>query len=133
MYEIIICSNNETICDGYTDDRTAAWQDEIAASYVGAAAEVICDAAADGKDVDHDTERFFAHWHGGKHAKVGAKIGDKTYGYSAGWVVCHSVDPPQWVKDLCDKAAQAGADARDEAVADYERQAGSEVENETSN
>lgn len=120
MYEIIICTNAETICDGYTDEDTAAWHDEISAAYADAAAQVVCDAAADGRDVELNTESFFAHWHGGKRTKVGMVIGGKTYGYSAGLVVCHSVDPPQWVKGICDKAAQAGADARDKAVADYE-------------
>ena len=124
MYKIIICSNDETICDGYTDEETAAWNAEIASAYAEAAAKVICDATVDGKDVEHETESFYAHWHGGKHAKAGAVIGGKTYGYSAGWVVCHDVDPPQWVKDLCEKAAKAGADARDEAVVEYEALSG---------
>lgn len=119
MYEIIICSNEETICEGYSGEDTAAWDADISAAYVSAAAKVVCDAAVDGKDVDHDTEGFFAHWNGGKHTKAGAVIGGKKYGYSAGWVVCHSVDPPEWVKDLCDEAAQSGADARDEAVQEY--------------
>lgn len=128
MYEIIICSNSETICDGYSGEDTAVWNGEIASAYADAAATVICDAAADGKDVEHGTEGFFAHWHGGKHTKVGMVLGGKTYGYSAGWVVCHAVDPPQWVKDLCDQASQAGADARDEAVVEYEALNGEEAE-----
>ncbi len=128
MYEIIICSNAETICDGYSDERTEAWKSEIALAYAGAAVEVVNDARRDyedrevGKDreVDYDTCANFSKWHGGIHAKVGATYGGKTYGYSAGWVVTHSVDPPQWVKDLIDKAAQAGSNARNEAVKEYE-------------
>lgn len=119
MHTIIVCSNVETICDGYSDDVTAAWASEIASAYAEAAAKVIFDAHLDDMDVQHDTESFFSHWHGGKHCKAGATIGGKAYGYSAGLVVCHSIDPPQWVKDLCDEAAQAGYDSREEAIKEY--------------
>ena len=122
MHEIIICSNDETICDGHSNEDTAAWNVEIAAAYTDAAAQVICDAAQGGQGpmvVDYNIDRFYANWHGGKHAKAGAVIGGKNYGYKIGWVVCHSVNPPQWAKDLIDKAAQAGADARDVVIAEY--------------
>ena len=120
MHTIIICSNDETICDGHVDHLAEAWGSEISAAYVMAAAEVIDAARYDEKDVDYETESFFAHWHGGKHTKVDVVLGGVTYGYGIGLVVCHTEDCPQWIKDLCDKAEAAGSKARDEAVAEYE-------------
>lgn len=128
-YEIIICANNETICDGYTDDRTASWKEEISQSFVDAAGEVI-DAARfdDDREVDYAICGNFGKWHGGRHYKTGFKAAGKTWGYKAGLVVCHAEDCPKWLKDLCDKANQAACDARDESIAEYEAIANREDE-----
>lgn len=115
MYKLIICGNAETICDGYTDDRSSAWSEEIAAAYVEAAAEVI--RRADG-DVDYEVDSFFPHWHGGKHTIF--RVAGKPWGYSAGGVVCHEEVCPQWVCDLCDAAEAAGVKAVEEYVATLE-------------
>lgn len=130
-YKIIVCSNDETICDGYTDDRSDAWAKEIGTVFVQAAAKVIDDARFSGRDVELACDSSFREWHGGRHYKCGGRVGAvPAWGYSAGLVVCHAQDPPHWVAELCEAAAQAGADARDAYVAtleeEYERTAAEE-------
>lgn len=117
--KIYVCGNDETICDGYTDERTEAWRDEIAAEFVRAACEVIDSSGVAESEVAHN----FADWHGGKHYRAGGMVAGKTWGYSAGLVVCHECDCSQVIRDLCDAATVAGSKAREAAIADYEAQA----------
>lgn len=120
-YQLVICGDTESICDGYTDDRTSAWREEIAREFVGAAGRVIDDAATGGADVDYRVDSFFANWHGGKHTMF--RVCGEPWGYTAGLVVCHAKHTPHAIADLCEAAYKAGAAARDEYIAQLEKEA----------
>jgi len=119
MYNITICSNDETICEGYTDELTEAWTAEIAAAYVYAAIQAICTSEA-GRGAEFDTDSNFSNWHGGRHHRAACIFAGIQFGYKIGLIVTHEENPAQWLRDLCDKANQAGADARYKAVEEYE-------------
>ena len=107
-HKIYICGNDETICDGCTDDRTDAWKDEIGTTFVDAAADIATKGGA-----DYQTEHQFQDWHGGRF--------DQFYTRCA--LVAVSSDAPKWLIDLAWKAAGAGCEARDEYIAKLEAEA----------
>jgi len=113
---IHVCGNDETICDGYTDDRTAAWRAEIAAEFVRAACRIIDDSGLAMSEVASN----FHDWHGGRHYRTGNQVAGRPWGYSGGLVVCHERDVPDAIRKLCDEAQAAGDVARDKAIAKYE-------------
>lgn len=103
-YRIYICSNDETLTDGSFLSDGSDFSSE-ASEIFDAGAEVVRDDSR----VDYEAAGFFQDWHGGKHARCGEKVGrsETRFGYSAGWVVTHEENPPKWLCDLCDKAAEA--------------------------
>ena len=114
--KIYVCGNDETICDGYTDERTEAWESEIAAAYYQAACRVIDDSGL----ADSEIAANFTDWRGGLHYCCGKLVAGKPWGYSVGLICCHDRDVPQELRDLIDAAEDAGSKARDEAIADFE-------------
>lgn len=125
---IYICGNAETICDGYTDERSAAWEDEIATAFVDAAADVIRRSPL---DVDYLIASNFRDWHGGRHTKF--NVAGKPWGYSGGGVCTHEQHVSPELEALIDEAADAGGKARDGAIADLERAASPSYEIERAN
>jgi len=100
---IYICANDETLTDGHfvRDGNSLAEE-----------AQEIFEAGADVVQSDARAEcvasRFFHDWNGGRHRQgVGQVISGVRYGYSAGLVVTHAENPPPWLCELCDRAAQA--------------------------
>jgi hypothetical protein len=113
-YTIFICGNDETICDGFTDHRTAAWKDEIGAAFVEAACGAVRDAEQYGGDaLDYEVDRVFREWHGGRFDQVYQRCG----------LVAVAKDVPQWLVDLAWAAGDAGSAARDKYVAELEAEA----------
>ena len=101
-YTIYICSNDETLTDGQFLGVGSDLRDEANEIFSAGSAVV-----RDDSRVDYEAAGFFQDWHGGKHRRAGSVIAGTTYGYSAGLVVTHEENPPQWLCDLCDRAAQA--------------------------
>ena len=101
---IYICSNNETLADGYFDwenlDEIECELDEIIKAgedMVESDLRVMC-----------QYDSVFRNWHGGKRENnVGITIKGVTYGYPGNWVMTHAQNPPQWLRDLCDRAQEA--------------------------
>jgi hypothetical protein len=114
-YQIVICGNDETICDGYTDDRTDCWRDEIGLAYVDAATVTVDEARLSGRNVGFTVDDNFHEWHDGRHYGVGGRY---KPGFRLGCVVCHGDNLPAWVEDLVEAAHSAGARARDEFIAE---------------
>lgn len=100
-YEIVVCANAETICDGWVDT-----DDDFADEVYGAAIEVLrVHAKAD--QVNHEFDRIFQNWHGGKYARAGESVGGIRWGYHSYKVATLEVDPPQWLCDLIDEMSCA--------------------------
>ena len=102
---IYICGNDETLADGYFDcenlDEIECELDEI----INAGADVIED---DPRCSRCRVDSKFQNWHGGKRKnKIGITIKGVTYGYPGNWVMTHAHNPPQWLRDLCDRAQEA--------------------------
>ncbi len=101
---IYICSNHETLADGCFDwdnlDEIEWELDEI----IKAGEDMIEDDAR----VTCELDSNFQNWHGGKRKNnVGITIKGVTYGYAGCWVMTHAQNPPQWLRDLCDRAQEA--------------------------
>ena len=103
--EVVICGNAETITQGYFLSVGQDLSDEAAEIFQAGADVIRGEGRADCRD-----DSNFSAWHGGTHYCAGKNtyLGVK-YGYSAGFVVTHEKDPPQWLCDLCDRAAEAMA------------------------
>jgi hypothetical protein len=102
---VYVCSNYETLTDGYFSEVDAGRHgcfvgDEI----VSAGAEVI---EGDSR-VTCKLDSSFRNWHGGRRKnKIGITIKGVTYGYPGTRVMTHAENPPQWLRDLCDRAEEA--------------------------
>lgn len=115
-YTIFICGNDETICDGYTDDRTAVWKNEIGTEFVEAAARVVRRAEPAGVaacDLDYTVDSDFRAWHGGRFDQFYQRCG----------LMAVAKDAPQWLVALAWAAEEAGSAARDKYVAELEAEA----------
>ncbi len=108
MTSFFICGNAETICDGFTDERTTAWKSEIAIVFVEAAAKVIRDAGE-----DYEVASSFRDWHGGRF--------DQFYSRCGLIAVDRNASPA--IEDVAWAADQAGSEARDAYIAELELQA----------
>lgn len=103
-----ICSNSEVICDGYTDDRTAAWKDEIAAAFVEAAAASLRESG-----VDYDVAGNFRDWNGGRFYQFYDRCG----------LIAIARDASEELKAAAWKAEEAASQARDFYIAELEAEA----------
>ena len=120
MFTIIICSNDETVADGYlTPDMPDDAADRICAAYAEAARKTIEASPhwTPARSVDWDTDQNFSHWHGGKYDQFGKRDGH---------LACIAGAYPKWLLDLMDKAeraasaaAQAEADVIDKEEAEF--------------
>lgn len=108
MTSFYICGNDETICDGYTDDRTQSWRREIGNAFVEAAAGVLRNAGG-----DYEVVSNFRDWHGGRFDQFYQRCG----------LVAIATDAPPEIESLAWKAEAAGSQARDAYVAELEAMA----------
>lgn len=114
-YKVWVCSNVETLADGWTaGDGAASFPAEVAAAGEGAALDVLAEARRRGAPLDYTTDGYFQHWHGGKHYQAGGPYG----GYSAGQVTCLARHVPQWLRKVIDRAQRAMDRARKKAHTD---------------
>ncbi|MCA9232562.1 MAG: hypothetical protein KDA57_18075, partial [Planctomycetales bacterium] len=102
-------------CDGYTDERTEAWREEIATVACDAAHRVLTDHGVSTDDIE--TRSDFRDWHGGKcsHQKA-------SYRLTGGFVV-FPADANSHVKSACEAAEVAFAEARDNYITELEAEA----------
>lgn len=110
---IYICTNAELVADDYVGLESDA-KEAIAAAYAEAAAGVL-----ESHDVKVESASMYAAWRGGFHSKAGSRAGGYVFGHRSGWVVTHVSDPPQWLVDLIDAAADAGDKAARDAAARF--------------
>lgn len=123
MYTIYICANEETICDGCTDERTNDCKPEISEAYTRTASDAVLDCRISGQDVDCELSYSFADWHGGRHDRANDRVGGVPFGFRAGLVAVHGRDLPQWVRDIADHADAEGRKAMDKFIAELEADA----------
>lgn len=95
--KIYVCSNHETICDGYVSDR------ECYSSEIESAIQSAC-LAIEAAGHDYATDGLFPHWNGGKFYSAGAIVGGHQYGYRSGHVATLAVDPSEEVKAVIRQA-----------------------------
>ena len=102
--KIYICANDETLMDGYFPADSDIYMRVKLDAIINAGAEVIEDDPRATCELDSN----FQNWHGGRRKNnVGIKIKGVTYGYPGTRVMTHAEDPPQWLRDLCDRAEEA--------------------------
>jgi hypothetical protein len=117
-HSIYICTNLETLADGYFEYDDIAEIEDALYEIIQAGGDVIERDHWQGPEYDDPRvtcqyDSNFHNWHGGKRknrASVGITIKGVTYGYGSKWVVTHAENPPQWLRDLIDRADEAMTD-----------------------
>lgn len=118
-HTVYICTNAEAVCFHVDSGIPADYQSRVADAYWAAAS-----AELGGADVE--PAGAFRDWNGGKFFRAGDIIGGDRYGYRCGLVAALGVNLPAELRDLIDRAADAGERAATSEARKIRREIGEE-------
>lgn len=110
MATIYICSNTETLCDGYCEGIDTSDRDAIAEAGIDAAIAALVPAESNGHKVT--LASLFSDWNGGKYREQCGKIvAGVRYGYAVPYIATLEENPSPELIAWMDKASGACASA----------------------